>query len=88
MNEERQEKPSSLFGKADSKISARSVALFVICTVLSAALIGRLFYLQVIKNIYYEEKVIDQMVYETAITAARAGSSDTTIPSCCGTKPG
>ena len=76
MNEEKNEKPASLSGKADTKISARSVALFAICTVMSALLIGRLFYLQVIKNTYYEEKVIDQMVYETAITAARGDITD------------
>ena len=76
MTEERQEKPASLFGKADMKISARSVALFVICTVMSALLIGRLFYLQVIRNTSYEEKVIEQMVYETAITAARGDITD------------
>ena len=76
MNGERPSKPASLFGKADMKISARSVALFVICTVMSALLIGRMFYLQIIKNKYYEEKVIEQMVYETAIGAARGDITD------------
>lgn len=76
MKEDRPEKPTSLFGKADAKISARSVALFAICAALAAALVLRMFYLQVIKNKYYEEKVIDQMVYETAITAARGDITD------------
>lgn len=76
MNTDRPSKPASLFGKADMKISARSVALFVICTVISALLIGRMFYLQIIKNKYYEEKVIEQMVYETAISAARGDITD------------
>ena len=83
MKEDRPIRPASLFGKADAKISARSAALFVICAVLAVALIGRMFYLQVIKNKYYEEKVIDQMVYETAITAARGDISEKNYRAIC-----
>jgi len=69
-------KPSSILGKASAAISARSFLLFIICTVLSLLLVGRLFYLQIIENSYYEEKVIAQMVYQTPISAARGNITD------------
>ncbi|MBQ0126219.1 MAG: hypothetical protein KBS59_07870, partial [Clostridiales bacterium] len=69
-------RPSSLIGKAGSVIASRQTALFIICTVLAAALCVRLFYLQIIKNGYYEEKVIEQIVYQTSISAPRGNITD------------
>ena len=73
---DREPKPSSILGKASAVVSARSFLLFVICSVLSLLLVGRLFYLQIIENNYYKEKVIEQMVYETPISAARGNITD------------
>lgn len=69
-------KPSTVIEKPAPVISRRSRALFIICIALSVLLTGRLFYLQIIKNTYYEEKVIEQMVYETPISAARGNITD------------
>ncbi len=76
MNKNSNSKPSSILGKASAVISARSFLLFIICCALSLLLVGRLFYLQIIRNSYYEEKVIAQMVYETPISAARGNITD------------
>lgn len=76
MNRSKSPKPSSILGKAGAAVNARAVALFVICIVLSSALIVRLFYLQIIQNSYYEQKVIEQMVYQTTISAPRGNITD------------
>jgi len=76
MNNDKDSKPSSILIKPDGKIQMRSVSLSVICLVLASALVLRLFYLQVIKNNYYENKVIEQMVYETSISAPRGNILD------------
>ena len=69
-------KPTSIIEKPSPVISKRSVVLSALSAVLSVLLVGRLFYLQIIKNKYYEEKVIEQMVYETPINGARGAITD------------
>ena len=70
------EKPSTILDKAGKTISKRQTALFFVCTVLLGALLLRLFYLQVIRNKYYEDKVIEQMIYQTPISAPRGDITD------------
>ena len=70
------QKPATILDKAGKTISGRQVALFIVCAVLLGALLLRLFYLQTIKNKYYEDKVIEQMIYQTPISAARGDITD------------
>ena len=70
------QKPATILDKAGSRISSRQVAMFLVCAVLLGALALRLFYLQVVKNKYYEDKVIEQMIYQTPITASRGDITD------------
>ena len=69
-------KPSSIIGRPSRTIRVRSFVLFSVCTFLAAIIIGRLFYLQVIKHRDYRRLVLEQMVYETSITAKRGQITD------------
>ena len=75
---ENEKKPSgaSLLGRADTSITSRIAVLLCICGVIAVALVGRLAYLQIIKNEYYRTKVIDQIVYETSVKASRGAIYD------------
>lgn len=68
--------PESLLGKPGKKINVRAFILFTACTFVAALLLGRLFYLQIFKYNEYRRKVIEQMVYETEITAPRGNITD------------
>ncbi len=74
MNEKN--KPDSLLEKPGIKIRKRSLFLFVCCVAVALMLIGRLVYLQIIKYEDYRRLVIEQMVYETSISASRGTITD------------
>ena len=69
-------KPSSIIGRPSRTIRVRSFVLFSVCTFFAAIIIGRLFYLQIIKHGDYRRLVLEQMVYETTITAKRGQITD------------
>ena len=73
---EQRRKPDSILGRPGLKIRARSLFLFIACIAVSAVLVGRLIYLQIIKYEDYRRAVIEQMVYETKITASRGMITD------------
>lgn len=70
------DKPDSILGRQGSTIRSRSFLLFAACTLVAAVLFGRLFYLQILKYQDYRTAVIEQMIYETPITAARGTITD------------
>lgn len=74
--ENRNSKPDSILGRAGAAIRTRSFVLFSACTLVAAVLIGRLFYLQIIKYKEYRADVIEQMIYETPVSAARGTITD------------
>lgn len=69
-------KPSSIIGRPANKVRVRAFLLFSVCTFFAAIIIGRLFYLQIIRHAEYRRLVIEQMVYETSITAKRGQITD------------
>ncbi len=69
-------KPTSLLGRQPSEMRKRAFVLFSICTVVAAVIIGRLFFLQIIKHEDYKNLVLQQMLYETEITAKRGTIKD------------
>lgn len=69
-------KPESILGKPGKKIRSRSVFLFAVCIMLAAVLVGRLIFLQIIMYEEYRRKVVEQMVYETTISASRGAITD------------
>ena len=69
-------KPDSILGRQGITVRKRSFILFAICSALCAALVGRLIYLQIIKYKEYRTAVIEQMIYETPVTAARGTITD------------
>lgn len=73
---EQRRKPDSILGRPGLKIRARSLFLFIACIAVSAVLVGRLIYLQIIKYEDYRRAVVEQMVYETKITASRGMITD------------
>lgn len=69
-------KPDSILGKQGNTIRMRSFFVFAFCTLVAAVLLGRLFFLQIVKYKEYRAAVIRQMTYETKITAARGTITD------------
>ncbi len=69
-------KPSSIIGKQPSKMRARTFVIFSFCTAFAIVILGRLFYLQIIKHADYKELVLQQMLYETEIDAKRGTITD------------
>ena len=69
-------KPESILGKQGPQIRTRSFVLFSIVSLIAVMLIGRLFYLQIINYKKYRAAVIEQMIYETPISASRGLITD------------
>ena len=69
-------KPSSLLGRQTSEMHHRAFIIFTICTIVAAVIIGKLFYLQIIKHEDYKNLVLQQMLYETPIDAKRGTIKD------------
>ena len=70
------EKPTSLFGRQPSEMKGRAMFVYLVCTALTLVIIGRLVYLQIIRHADYKRLVLEQMLYETEITAARGTITD------------
>ena len=70
------EKPTSLFGRQPSEMKGRAMFVYLVCTALTLVIIGRLIYLQIIRHADYKRLVLEQMLYETEITAARGTITD------------
>ena len=71
-----EQKPSSILGRQPSEMKLRALVVFSICTALTLVVIGRLFYLQIIRHAYYKKLVLEQMLYETEISADRGTITD------------
>ncbi len=69
-------KKNSLIGRPSRNMRARAFVLFTFCTFFAAVIIGRLVYLQIIKHEHYQKLVLEQMIYETPISAARGQIQD------------
>ncbi len=69
-------KPASLLGRQPSEMRRRAFVLVSLCTILAVVIIGRLFYLQLIRHDHYKELVLRQMLYETEIGAKRGTITD------------
>ena len=69
-------KPSSLIGRQPSEMRKRAFTIFSLCTFLAVVIIGRLFYLQIIRHDHYKSLVLQQMLYETEIDAKRGTIKD------------
>ncbi len=69
-------KPGSIIGRRSRLAHSRTLILFGICITVAALIIGRLFYLQVIKHQYYKRLVLEQMLYEVEIEAKRGTITD------------
>ncbi len=69
-------KPSSIIGRQPNKMRARTFVIFSFCTAFAIVILGRLFYLQIIKHTDYKELVLQQMLYETQIDAKRGTIKD------------
>ncbi len=70
------ENKDSILGKPSLKIRGRAVFVFCVCMVVATVLVGRLFYLQIIKYEDYRRAVVEQMIYETKISASRGTITD------------
>jgi stage V sporulation protein D (sporulation-specific penicillin-binding protein) len=64
-------KPASILGRPPAEMKMRAFIVFAICTALVLVVVGNLFYRQVIRHSHYKKLVLEQMLYETEITAAR-----------------
>ena len=71
-----EQKPTSILGRQPSQMKLRALVVFSICSVLTLVVIGRLFYLQIIRHAYYKKLVLEQMLYETTISADRGTIKD------------
>ncbi len=69
-------KPASILGRQPSEMKLRALIVFAVCSVLTLVVIGRLFYLQVIRHTHYKKLVLEQMLYETEISASRGAITD------------
>ena len=69
-------KPDSILGKQGPQIRTRSFVLFSAISLIAVILIGRLFYLQIVNYKKYRAAVIEQMIYETPISASRGVITD------------
>ncbi len=72
----RSEKPESILGRPGRTLRARSLFIFAICIMFACVLVGRLVFLQIISYDEYRRKVVEQMVYETTISASRGTITD------------
>ncbi len=70
------QKPASLLGRQSTEMRLRALTVFFICSVLALVVVGKIFYLQVIRHTHYKKLVLEQMLYETEITAARGTITD------------
>ena len=70
------QKPSSIMGRPSAETKFRAFIVFAVCTALTLVVVGRLLYLQIIRHDYYKKLVLEQMLYETEITAARGMITD------------
>lgn len=57
--------------RIDRKTKKRALVLFTVFATLGIGIIGRLFYLQIIKYDYYQSRVVDELMYETEINPSR-----------------
>ena len=71
-----EQKPASILGRQPSEMKLRALVVFSVCTVLTLVVIGRLFYLQIIRHTHYKKLVLEQMLYETEISASRGAITD------------
>ncbi|MBE6664885.1 MAG: PASTA domain-containing protein [Ruminococcaceae bacterium] len=71
-----EQKPASILGRQPSEMRLRALIVFSVCTVLTLVVIGRLFYLQIIRHTHYKKLVLEQMLYETEISASRGTITD------------
>ena len=69
-------KPASLLGRQSAEMKLRALVVFAVCSVLALVVVGRIFYLQVLRHTYYKKLVLEQMLYETEITADRGTITD------------
>ncbi len=69
-------KPASLLGRQPSEMRLRAFIVFTVCSVLALVVIGRIFYLQVIRHTHYKKLVLEQMLYETEIVGTRGTITD------------
>jgi stage V sporulation protein D (sporulation-specific penicillin-binding protein) len=69
-------KPASILGRQPSEMKLRALIVFAVCSILALVVIGRIFYLQVIRHTHYKKLVLEQMLYETEISAARGTITD------------
>ncbi len=69
-------KPASIVGRPSAETNFRAFIVFAVCTALVLVVVGRLFYLQIIRHEYYKKLVLEQMLYETEITAPRGAITD------------
>ena len=69
-------KPASLLGRQPSEMKLRALIVFTVCSVLALVVIGRIFYLQVIRHTHYKKLVLEQMLYETEIVGTRGTITD------------
>ena len=70
------EKPDSLTGRTSRTMRVRSLSVICAATFIAAVLIGRLIYLQLIRNDHYKRLVIEQMIYEVSTGSARGNIYD------------
>ena len=75
-NKPESSKPSSILGRQSTEMRLRALTVFFVCSVLALVVVGRIFYLQVIRHTNYKKLVLEQMLYETEITAARGSITD------------
>ena len=69
-------KPDSILGRQGPQIRKRSFILFAVLSAIAIVLIGRLFYLQIVNYRKYRTAVIEQMIYETPVSASRGVITD------------
>ena len=65
------EKPDSLIGRTSRSMRVRSLSVICAATFIAAVLIGRLIYLQIVRNEHYKRLVLEQMIYEVSTGSAR-----------------
>ena len=78
-NKPESSKPTSILGRQSTEMRLRALAVFFVCSVFALVVVGRIFYLQVIRHTNYKKLVLEQMLYETEITAARGAITDRNV---------
>ena len=76
LNNPESSKPASILGRQPSEMKLRALVVFAVCSIMALVVIGRIFYLQVIRHTHYKKLVLEQMLYETEISAARGTITD------------